>query len=89
MLVVGANSISKLLWERAKGAFLNPDINFNAAVLAKAWWKINDFSDKTYSTSAMDFGNLLPKMQALAPNKHYQTPNFGGKVVIVTGGASG
>lgn len=37
----------------------------------------------------MDFGNLLPKMQQLPANTEQPSPEFTGKVVLVTGGASG
>lgn len=84
-----ASNVAKLRWERSKGIFLNPDVNFNATALATKWYDVDDFSEKDYPTSAMDFGKLLPKMQTLPGNEDVPFASFRGKVVIVTGGASG
>jgi hypothetical protein len=86
---VGSGHIGKLRWERSKGVFLNPDLNFSAGVLATRWSEMQDFSERQYPTSAMDFGKLLPKMQQLPANTKHPSPEFTGKVVLVTGGASG
>lgn len=86
---IGASSASKLRWERSKGIYLNPDVNFNATALATKWHDVDNFSEKDYPTSAMDFGKLLPNMQALPANKDVPSTSFQGKVVIITGGASG
>jgi hypothetical protein len=89
-VVEPCGGISKLRWERAKGIFMNPDTNFTLAALATKWHHVGDFTEKSYPTSAMDFGKLLPQMQAMPPNDPFlQLPSFRGKVVIVTGGASG
>ncbi|KAK4942858.1 hypothetical protein LTR10_017434 [Elasticomyces elasticus] len=86
---VGSDHIDKLRWERSKGIFLNPDLNFGAGMLATRWSEIHDFSEREYPTSPMDFGKLLPKMQQLPANTKHPSPEFTGKVVLVTGGASG
>ncbi|KAJ9612210.1 hypothetical protein H2200_003807 [Cladophialophora chaetospira] len=86
---VGHTKISRYQWERSQGVFLNPDLNFTAGALAKRWSEINDFSEKSHPTSAMDFGKLLAKMQQLPANAQYASPDSTGKVVLVTGGASG
>ncbi|KIW95887.1 uncharacterized protein Z519_02952 [Cladophialophora bantiana CBS 173.52] len=89
LFAVGDDHITKFQWERSKGVFLNPDINFTSAALAIKWGEIYDFSEKTYSTSAMDFGSLLPQMQELPGNAELPASDFSGRVVLVTGGGSG
>ncbi|EXJ61413.1 uncharacterized protein A1O5_11728 [Cladophialophora psammophila CBS 110553] len=89
LFAVGDDHITKFQWERSKGVFLNPDINFTSAALAMKWGEIYDFSEKTYSNSAMDFGSLLPKMQELPGNAKLPVSDFSGRVVLVTGGGSG
>lgn len=84
-----ASGASKLRWERSKGIVLNPDVNFNATALATKWHDVDNFSDKDYPTSVMDFGKLLPNTQSLPANKDVPFTSFRGNVVIITGGASG
>ncbi|OQV06759.1 hypothetical protein CLAIMM_11286 [Cladophialophora immunda] len=86
---VGDDCVRKFRWERSKGVSLNPDLNFTAGALATQWEEIFDFSHKEYSTSATDFGKLLPEMQKLPSNSVHPSPDFSGKVVLITGGASG
>lgn len=86
---VGESEVTKFRWERSKGIFLNPDVNFTQGALAQKWDSIHDFSEKVYSTSAMDYGKLLPEMQQLLPNPQLLSTNFSGQVVLITGGASG
>lgn len=86
---VGVDGISKLRWERAKGACLNPDTNFTSAALARQWNNVSDFAEKSSTTSAMDFGKLLPQLQAFQGSEQLDSERFDGKVAIVTGGGSG
>ena len=84
-----AGSVSQLQWQRASGILLNPDVSFTTSVLLAEWSGIDDFSDSMYPTEAVDFAELLPKAQALAPKMHAGQTNFEGKVVIITGAGSG
>lgn len=81
--------LSKLRWERSDGITFNPDENFTADTLSQGWNTIYDFSNKSLPSGPMNFTELLPKSRALPRNVHNNTTRFDGKVVIVTGGASG
>lgn len=81
--------LTKMQWERANGLFLNPDESLAPSILAKHWHEINDFTHKCVSKSAMDFTDFLPVLQTLPAEQASGEPDFQGKVVIVTGGASG
>lgn len=89
LFTVDENKTVKLRWERSKGVFLNPDVNFTPEALAKRWTEINDFSEPSYPHAAMDFGKLLPQTQLLPGNPQLPSTSFSGRVVLVTGGASG
>ena len=84
--------IKNLKWERTYGTMLNPDQSFTADALLQHWPEIHDFTNRpvSYPDAAADFGNIIHKTQSLPANKNPGTLiDFGGKVVIVTGGASG
>lgn len=89
LFTVDDHKITKFRWERSKGVFLNPDVNFGPGALARKWDGIDDFSERSYPVSVMDFGKLLPQMQALPENLQVDFPSFSGRVVLVTGAASG
>lgn len=89
MYEIGKTNVSRLRWERGEGVSLNPELNFTAGALEQQWQGLDDFSRKQYSTASMDFGRMLHLTKRLPANKVTRNPDFIGRVVLVTGGASG
>ena len=86
---VGGGTISKIRWERAKGATLKADASMTpGAVLAK-WDQVNDFSQPEYPTGPANFMELLEEAQQLPQNSPGEDISFKGKVVLITGAGGG
>ena len=88
---VGAGHIAQLRWERADGAYLRPGNSFTQGTLLHKWCEVVDFSQPEHPNSPADFAQLLAKTTSLppSPSKSEQTPDFKGRVAVVTGGAAG
>jgi multifunctional beta-oxidation protein len=88
---VGAGHIAQVRWERAQGAYLRPDDSFTQGSLLRKWHEVVDFSQPEHPNGPADFAQLLDKTKSLppSPSESEQTPDFTGRVAIVTGGAAG
>lgn len=88
---VGAGHVAQLRWERSHGAFLRRDESFTQAALLDKWREVIDFSQPDHPSEPSDFAQLLAKTENASPSAapNQQTPDFKGRVAIVTGGAAG
>ena len=89
ILECGDSSVSRLRWERGSGLLLNPEVGFTSGVLRREWTRMDDFSASTFSTAPADMGSMIKKAQLQPANELTELLQFDGKVVIVTGAASG
>lgn len=81
--------ICELRWQRSQGVLLNPDKRFTAAALSKRWHEVQDFAGSTLPEGPVDFASILPRAKKLSESSPISEIRFDGKVVIVTGAASG
>lgn len=79
----------KLRWQRAAGAWLNPDAAMSAGSILNKWSDVNDFAKATYPTSSADFQAVLDKTTKLGHNAPGRDIRFDGKVILITGAGSG
>jgi hypothetical protein len=86
---IGQRGTSKWQWQRSQGVLLNPDGNFTAAALSRQWHAVGDFASAGFPSGPVDFASILPRTQILPGNRSVSEIRFDGKVVIVTGAASG
>ncbi|KAJ3196201.1 hypothetical protein HK101_009764 [Irineochytrium annulatum] len=88
---VGAGFVSKLRYERSKGAVFKADESFTPGAVAAKYAKICDFKDADHpgSIAEVDWIGLLEQAKALAPLSGAPNMRFDGKVVVVTGAGAG
>ncbi|KAJ3196538.1 hypothetical protein HK101_008547 [Irineochytrium annulatum] len=88
---VGAGFVSKLRYERSKGAVFKADESFTPGAVAAKYAKILDFTDADHpgSIAEVDWIGLLEQAKALAPLSDAPNLRFDGKVALVTGAGAG
>lgn len=86
---VGGGHMSKIRWERSKGAVLKADDSWTPSAVLKQWGKVTDFSNATYPTGPADFMEFLEQGKDLPSNPQGDKIDYNGKVCLVTGGGAG
>jgi multifunctional beta-oxidation protein len=83
--------VSKLRWERSKGAVFKTDGSFTPAAVAAKLPEITNFKNPTYpgSIAEVDWLGLLDAAKALPPISVPNNLRFDGKVALVTGAGAG
>jgi multifunctional beta-oxidation protein len=87
--VVDANGVTVSRFQRALGSSFNPDADFNASSILAKWQNVVDFSKASFPDGPADFSSVLSQNQNLRDSVNTELLDFAGKVVIVTGAASG
>ncbi|KAF4468055.1 peroxisomal multifunctional beta-oxidation [Fusarium albosuccineum] len=86
---VGGGHLSRLRWERAKGALLKCDDTLSPGAVLAAWAGVEDFSTPEHPSTASDMVTKLKEAQLQPPNHPGQEIRFDGRVAVVTGGGAG
>lgn len=86
---IGGGHVSKMRWERSKGALLKPDESWTPSAILKKWDQITDFSEPSHPSAPAEFMDLLEEAQKLPENPQGEKIDFNGKVCLVTGGGAG
>jgi len=86
---VGGGHMAKYKWERSRGAVLACDSNFTASSLLQRWQEVIDFKNPQHPDDGFSLEELMARLKVAPPNPQTQSLDFTGRVVLVTGGASG
>jgi multifunctional beta-oxidation protein len=86
---VGGGTVSKIRWERAKGALLKADQTMTPGAVLGKWDQVSDFSEPEHPSGPANFMELLENAQQLPPSAKADEPNFKGKVALITGAGGG
>jgi len=88
---VGAGFVSKLRWERSRGAVFKADASFTPTSVQAKWKEITDFTNPDYPFSIMDTDwlSLLEKAKSIPANPNPTTLRYDGQVAVITGAGGG
>lgn len=85
-----AGAVTKVRWERAKGALVKPDSSWTPSAALKRFEEIEDFSSgSSFPNGSADFMSLVDAAQKQSSNPQGEDISFKDQVVIVTGGGNG
>ena len=85
----GGGYVSKLRWERAKGALLKPDDSLTPGAIAARWKDVTNFAEPEHPQGPANAMELLEAAVQLSPSPAAEKLDFKDKVVLVTGGGAG
>lgn len=86
---LASDHVSKLRWERSKGALIKPDDNLTAGAVVRKWNDVVDFSQPSYPTGVAPFLDLLEEAQKIPSSAPEKPLNFSKKVALITGAGGG
>ncbi|KEF63223.1 peroxisomal hydratase-dehydrogenase-epimerase [Exophiala aquamarina CBS 119918] len=86
---VGGGHMSKIKWERSKGAVFAGDSNFTARSLLQRWNEVVDFQNPEYPDDGFSLVDLMDRLKLASPNPQTPEIDFTGRVALVTGGGAG
>jgi multifunctional beta-oxidation protein len=89
LFAVDGKRVSRMRWQRSAGAVLKPTPTMTAGTVLSRWHHYVDFSRAVWPSQGIDFDLILQTAIRMEDNELVKSPDFSGKVVIVTGAGAG
>jgi multifunctional beta-oxidation protein len=89
LYLLEGSHLQKVRWQRALGAFMNPDLGMRPGSILSEWSAVNDFSKATYPDKSNDFEAVLLVTRKIGQPPQGPSIRFDGKVVLITGAGGG